>query len=120
MSLLRIADSFYVGVRDVKAACSWYVEKLGVKRVGVELDEGEGCVGLAFPKELPVSIVVGPISDTPDQATRMLYASNIRKAREWLASRGVDVSEIETDRQQTHHFVMRDLEGNEIEVSEEP
>jgi len=33
---------------------------------------------------------------------------------------GVDVAEIQQDRQGTHYFEMRDLEGNVIEVSEEP
>jgi hypothetical protein len=50
----------------------------------------------------------------------MLYASNIKKAREVLGSRRVNVGEIQQDRQGTHYFEMRDLEGNVIEVSEEP
>jgi|HubBroStandDraft_1064217.scaffolds.fasta_scaffold21010_4 hypothetical protein len=53
MSLLWVADSFYVGVRDIAAATSWYIEKFGLRRASVELDEGEGCIGLIFPKETP-------------------------------------------------------------------
>jgi hypothetical protein len=34
--------------------------------------------------------------------------------------RGVNVGPIETDRQGTRYFAMQDLEGNAIEVSEEP
>jgi hypothetical protein len=50
----------------------------------------------------------------------MLYASNIKKAREVLWFWGVNVGEIQEDRQGTHYFEMRDLEGSVIEVSEEP
>jgi len=50
----------------------------------------------------------------------MLYASDVKKAREVLSSRGVNVGDIQEDRQGTHYFEMRDLEGNLIEVSEEP
>ena len=49
----------------------------------------------------------------------MLNSSNLKKAREFLISRGVNVSEIQADRQGTHYFEMRDLEGNVIEISEE-
>ena len=120
MSLLWVADSFYVGVRDVNAACSWYVEKLGLKKIAVEIDEGEDCVGLVFPKELPSTIVLGPLRSPADASTRMLYASDIKRSREWLAARGVSVAAIEKDRQGTQFFAMPDLEGNVIEVSEEP
>lgn len=50
----------------------------------------------------------------------MLYAGNINKAWEWLSSRGVNVGAVQEDRQGTHYFEMRDLEGNAIEISEEP
>jgi len=120
MSLFWVADSFYVGVRDVEAATSWYIAKLGLRKTNVEVDEGEGCVGLIFPKELPAAIVLGPSGATTDRATRMLYTGALDKAREWLSSRAVTVGSIEKDRQGTRYFEMRDMEGNVIEVSEEP
>jgi hypothetical protein len=120
MSLLRVADSFYVGVRDVAAASAWYIEKLGLKKITVELDEGEGCIALAFPKELPTPIVLGPSRAVTDGTTPMLYAGNVNKGREWLSSRGVNVGAVQEDRQGTHYFEMRDLEDNVIEISEEP
>jgi hypothetical protein len=120
MSLLWVADSFYVGVTDVAAASGWYIEKLGLKKITVELDEGEGCTALAFPKELPAPIVLGPLRAATDGTTPMLYAANIKKAREWLSSRGVEVGTVQEDRQGTHYFEMRDMEGNVIEISEEP
>jgi hypothetical protein len=120
MSLLCVADSFYIGVNDHAAAVAWYIEKLGLKKTTIELDEGEGCTALIFPKEIPTPIVLGPPSGATDGSTPMLYASNVKKSREWLASRDVNVGAVQEDRQGTHYFEMRDLEGNVIEVSEEP
>jgi len=120
MSLLCVADSFYVGVRDLNAATCWYMEKLGLKRTKVDVDEGEGCVALVFPKEAPTAIILGPPAQSDVEPTKMLYTGAIERAHEWLNSRGVRVSAIETDRQGTRYFSMQDLEGNVIEVSEEP
>jgi hypothetical protein len=120
MSLLTIADSFYIGVMDVAASTSWYVEKLGLQKAPVETDDPEGCVGLGFSKKDQTFITLGPRGRPTDGTTPMLYASNIRKAREVLGSRGVNVGDVQKDRQGTHYFEMRDLEGNVIEVSEEP
>jgi hypothetical protein len=75
----------------------------------------------AFSKKDQTCIaVLGPQGKPTDGTTPMLYASNIGKAREVLGSRGVYVGGIQQDRQGTHYFEMRDLEGNVIEVSEEP
>lgn len=120
MSLLSIADSFYVGMLDIGPATSWYIEKLGLQKVQAEMDDPEGCVALGFSKKAQACIALGPQGKPTDKTTRMLYASNVTKAREVLSSRGVGVGEIQQDRQGTRYFEMRDLEGNVIEVSEEP
>jgi hypothetical protein len=121
MPLLTIADSFYIGVQNIESATSWYIEKLGLQRVPAEMDDPEGCVALGFSKKDQTCIaVLGPQGKSTDETTPMLYASNIGKAREFLGSRGVNVGEIQEDRQGTHYFEMRDMEGNVIEVSEEP
>ena len=58
--------------------------------------------------------VLGPQSKPTDGTTPMLCASNIKKAREVLGSRGVNVGEIQQDRQGTHYFEMRDLVGTQL------
>ena len=60
VSLLTIADSFYIGVMDVAAATSWYIEKLGLQKVPVEMDDPEGCVALGFSKKDQTCIALGP------------------------------------------------------------
>ena len=119
MSLLRPAGSNYIGVVDIQAATSWYMQNLGLRKVTVEMDDGEGCIALGFSKD-ECALVLGPSGKPTDQFTPMLYASNLKKAREFLSSRGVNVGEVQEDGQGTHYFGMRDMEGNVIEISEEP
>ncbi|MFY9562580.1 MAG: VOC family protein [Terriglobales bacterium] len=120
MSLLYNAGSAnYIGVVDIAAATAWYIDKLGLRKVNVELDDGEDCVALGFAKD-DYALCLGPPGRPTDELTPMLNSSNLKKAREFLISRGVNVSEIQQDRQGTHYFEMRDLEGNVIEVSEQP
>jgi hypothetical protein len=82
MSLLAIADSCYIGVLDLTAATSWYIEKLGLQKVPVEMDDAEGCVALGFSKKDQTAISLGPRGKPTDGTTPMLYASNVKKARE--------------------------------------
>jgi catechol 2,3-dioxygenase-like lactoylglutathione lyase family enzyme len=119
MSLLRPAGANYVGVRDLAAATTWYTEKLGLRKVQVPMDDGEGCVALGFDHK-EAAVVLGPADRSSGEISPLMYASNLKKAREFLSSRGVNVGEIQRDRQNTHFFEMRDLEGNVLEVSEEP
>jgi hypothetical protein len=119
MSLLQIPDSIYIGVTDAVAASLWYKEKLGLRLVVAPTSDAGDCVSLAFSERDETAIILGPRDSSTDQRP-ILYATNIGKAKDQLSSRGVSVTPIESDRQGTHYFVMRDLEGNEIEVTEEP
>ena len=119
MSLLQIPDSIYIGVTDAVAASLWYREKLGLQHVVAPTSDAGDCISLAFSKRDETALILGPRGSTTDQRP-ILYATNIGKARDQLSSRGVSVTPIESDRQGTHYFVMQDLEGNEIEVTEEP
>lgn len=118
MSLLYPAGANYIGVVDIEAATTWYIDKLGLRKVTVELDNGEDCVALGFARD-EYALCLGPPGRSSGELTPMFNSSNLKKAREFLISRGVSVTEIQQDRQGTHFFEMRDLEGNVIEVSEE-
>jgi predicted enzyme related to lactoylglutathione lyase len=123
MSLLRIADSLYVPVRDLAGAAAWYMAKLGLRQVPLgkvdELDDSNA-VGLSFSSEGPPEVLLGPVDVPKDESTPMFYTSHIRKAWESLNAKGISVTGIEQDRQGTRYFEFRDCEGNAIEVSEEP
>ncbi len=109
----------YIGVIDIAAATAWYIDKLGLRKVKVDLDDGEDCIALGFFKE-DYAICLGPTGRSSGEFTPMLNSGSLTKAREFLISRGVNVGEIQEDRQGTHFFEMRDLEGNLIEISEVP
>jgi len=117
MSLFEPAGNNYIGVVDIAAATVWYSEKLGLRKVNVEMDNGENCVALGFEKDR-YAFCLGPTGQPTEELTPMLHSSNLKKARELLVSRGVNVSEIRQDRQGTRYFEMRDLEGNTIEINE--
>jgi len=119
MPLLEPDGANYIGVRDLPSATARYIEKLGLRKVQVELDNGENCIALGFSKEQE-AVVLGPVGGSSGESGPLLYTGHVKKAQEFLASRGVQVGEIQQDRQGTHFFEMHDLEGNVIEVSEMP
>jgi hypothetical protein len=120
VSLLQVADSFYVGVREVATAASWPMDKLGLEQTKVDLDDSEGCLAFGFAQDHPVAIVIRPVSVAPDLGTHILHTHAMEKARKWLSFRGARVGPITTDPQGTRNFWLLDLESNTIEVSEEP
>jgi hypothetical protein len=109
----------YIGVADLVSCSAWYIEKLGLRKVKVELDNGEDCIALGFDKD-DCAICLGPRPGSAEELGPRLYCSSAQKARERLAARAVAVSEILQDSQGTHYFEMRDMEGNLIEICEEP
>jgi catechol 2,3-dioxygenase-like lactoylglutathione lyase family enzyme len=119
MSILGSGGTNYVGVQNLDAATAWYKEKLDLHEIKIEIDDGEGCIALAFSND-EFALMLGPAGAPTDEPSPLLFTSNIAKAREFLSSRGVNTGEIQKDRQGTRYFEMRDLEGNMIEVSEEP
>ena len=102
-SLFRPAGPNYIPARDVEATAAWYIEKFDLRRISVELDDGENCVALSFSKqEEDLAFVVGPAGVPTDGSTPMLNASNLDRARDLLSSRGVNGDDIRQDRQGTH------------------
>jgi hypothetical protein len=43
-----------IGVRNVGAA-AWYIEKLGLRKMNIEMDNGEGCIALEFSKDAKIA-----------------------------------------------------------------
>jgi hypothetical protein len=106
-----------VAVRDVDAAAPWYKQKLELPELQkIEDDETGGLELSTRHQEIKVLLFAG--GDYPDRP--ILNTRNAAKAREWLLARAVEVGPVQTDRQGTHFIEMRDLEGNSIEICEEP
>jgi catechol 2,3-dioxygenase-like lactoylglutathione lyase family enzyme len=109
----------YVGVRDLASSVTWYTEKLGLRQIDVEMDDSEGCVALGFSNDEYI-IALGPTGKPTDELRPLLFTPNIKKAREYLTSKGTSIGEIERDAQGTQFFEIRDPEGNVLEITEEP
>jgi hypothetical protein len=118
-SLFYCGGANYMPVTDVAAARAWYQKSFGVKPVNIAIDDGEDCVALGFDEESCL-FVLGPQGKSSGQLTARLFTSKLGKSREYLLSQGVSVGEVEQDGQGTHFFKCRDVEGNSIEISEEP
>ena len=94
-------------------------EKLGLREINVEMDDGEDCIALGFSDEEYI-IALGPTGKSSGELRPLLFTTKITKAREFLNSRGAGPREIEKDAQGTPYFEIRDPEGNVVEVCEEP
>jgi len=111
--------SNYIGAADIAATTAWYIEKLDLRKVDVDLDDPENCVALGFAKD-DYALCIGPGDGSGSELSPRLNCSNAKKAKDFLSSRGVIVGDVQQDGQGTHYFEMRDLEGNSIEICEEP
>ena len=115
MALFTPAGANYIAVVDTQAAAAWYIGKLGLRKVKVEMDDG---VALGFIKDEYAFCLV--LSDSlPANRHRMLNSSNQRKAGEFLITESVNLGDILQDRQGTHYFEMRNMVGNAVEITEE-
>ncbi len=118
-SLFYSGGANYMPVSDLAAATAWYRKTFGVKRVNVALDDGEDCVALGFDEDSCL-FVLGPQGKSSGELTARLFTSKLEKSRDYLLSQGVSVGEVEQDGQGTHFTKACDVEGNPIEISEEP
>ena len=118
-SLFYSGGANYMPVSDLAAATAWYKKTFGVKPVNIAMDDGEDCVALGFDEESCL-FVLGPQGKSSGELTARLFTSKLQKSRDYLLSQGVSVGEVQQDGQGTHFFKCLDVEGNSIEISEEP
>jgi catechol 2,3-dioxygenase-like lactoylglutathione lyase family enzyme len=108
-------------VRDVAAAQRWYSEKLGLGYSSAEVDEGSMALGYSANN---LVIYLAQISGDERPKSKLgrppiMFARKLQEAHEYLSSRGVGVGPIQTDTGGNQLFRFRDLEGNELEVSQQ-
>lgn len=104
-------------VRDRDSAIAWYRDKFKLGSGSLlEMEDGEVALQSS---DSGLTISLGTPTDTPFERP-MLATGNAQKAREWLIACGVSADVIQTDRQGTRYFEIRDLENNAIEIFEEP
>jgi catechol 2,3-dioxygenase-like lactoylglutathione lyase family enzyme len=108
-----------VCISNREAAIAWYKEKLDLRESAHPIEDGEpGDILLTSRKDELRVILTAAGTGEPDRP--ILDTRNAAKAREWLLALGVEVGPVQTDIQGTHYIEMRDLEGNSIEICEEP
>jgi len=91
------------------------VEKLGLRRLAPSEDADRRTIRLTFSVD-GEEMRLGPHDPLSLGGTVMLYSRRLKRAREVLRGRGIDIGPIQLDRQGTSYFEFRDLEGNTIEV----
>ncbi len=118
-----ISDNCAVDVRNLTAARQWYNEKLGLSEVKTdrEDDSGRPFADLSLSKSEPFLTIVelAPGASAEKQHV-IFYAGNLEKTREWMSDRGVTVEPITADSGGNRLFLLRDFDGNAIEVCVEP
>ena len=114
--------SITVGANNLEAAARWYAEKFDLENYGVIEENGARFCELTPGGNAmePEIVLCQKESGEAEPDRPILNTANAAKAREWLLARQVNVGPVETDRQGTHYFEMRDSEGNTVEICEEP
>jgi hypothetical protein len=67
------------------AAAAWYVEKIGLRKMNIEMDKREGCIALGFSKD-ECAVTLGPPGRPNKELTPILYSPNAQKTREFLSA----------------------------------
>ena len=118
MSRFRPAATNYIPVLDLAAAAAWYSDKFGLRQYTIKFDDSQR--GLELKAANEIFFVLGPSGVPAKAETPMLYASDIERARKYLTARGVEIGDVQKNRQGTTFFEIRDPEGHIIEICEEP
>lgn len=112
-----------IGVRNMDCAVPWYCGKLGLSSQSKETDEVYiGHLG-ADSDMLPLIILVPiPRGQTNVFADRhqILFTRNLDAIHAEFSSKGIQVGPIQNDSGGNRFFNWQDLEGNSIEVCQEP
>jgi len=128
MVLFRSADPIWLVYSSLTNAVQWWRESFDCEQVETPEDWGDSLpsdVALKFRGEKEATISLSSKSEA--QAKNMqqistvpiIYSDKLHRAHEHLRSRGVLPGDIQTGGD-VHFFELQDLEGNTIEVCEEP
>ena len=118
-----IADNCVVNVLNLRVACEWYKEKLGLREShnDREDDPGRPFMDLNIANDDTfLSLVELDPGISAEKRHVIFFAKNLEKVHHWLAGRGVAVEPTTTDSGGNRLFRFQDLEGNTIEVCVEP
>ncbi len=115
-------DNVSVGVRDVSKAVAWYQEKLGLRLTPLTSEDFDAFLGFSKDGEIGLALVAIPAGQTEVnvESHPILFTKRLEACREELASRGVQVGQLQRDSGGNWFFQFQDIDGNIIEVCIEP
>jgi catechol 2,3-dioxygenase-like lactoylglutathione lyase family enzyme len=116
------SDNAGVDVADLEAARAWYGEKLGFTYSSTKVEEADLVLGYSEKEILFYfcRVVDGKRPNARPGHPPILFAKKVEDAHEYLVAGGVDVSAVQHDSGGNRFFRFRDLEGNEVEVCQNP
>jgi hypothetical protein len=128
MALFRSADSVSLAYSNLAMAKEWWVQAFDCQQVKVPDywdDPLPSDVALKFRGEDEPTISLSDKSEArakhmqPMSTVPIIYSDKIKKAHEYISTRGVLPGPLQ-DGGNSEFFEVRDLEGNTIEICEEP
>jgi predicted enzyme related to lactoylglutathione lyase len=114
-----VPDDTHILVHNVESVSPWYAEKLGLLKVAEREFHDPDSVKFKF-KEDGKSVVLTTRTGFRTGKTPIFFTKKIERMRRIMTDRGIYVPAIEKDRQGISYFQIRDPEGNEIEIVQEP
>ena len=128
MSLFRSADPISLVYSSLESATRWWIETFDCQQVKVPEDWDSPLpsdVALRFRGEEEPTISLSSKTEAEAKNVQcmptvpIIYSDRLRRAHEHVTSRGVIPGAIQSGGS-AQFFELRDLEGNTIEVCEEP
>src|SRR3989442_81304 len=107
--VLSFQDAVVVEVRDAAAAQRWYSEKLGLRYSSTKVEEASVVLGYSADDAELYLVEVSGNKDSESQSGRppIIFASKLAAAHEYLSSRGVAVSPVQSDSGGNNFFRFR-------------
>lgn len=117
--ILKKIDTVIIRVRRLEQAQAWYAKKLGLN--AVYEDQNERLVVFSLDGETSLTIYeLKPGEMFPTEGTARSFpifsAGDIHEAHKLLSARGVEVGSIEGEAGGTEWFMLKDCDGNTLEV----
>jgi len=117
------SEAISVAAKNLAAAADWYQSIFDLDRQE-KPEENEIWLGRLGKGALdPMVAIVGIHSDGDRSRIPkhpIIFTKNIKKAHRWFSERILTTEAIQSDSGGNAFFKFRDIEGNEVEVCEEP
>jgi catechol 2,3-dioxygenase-like lactoylglutathione lyase family enzyme len=112
---LKSINHITYNVRDKDIALRWYEDILGVKQIPKMVD-GDHLYWLQLPSGAMVHIIENPDAPSAPSHHTAFEVDDIEAARDALAAKGIEATDIQTRNDGQRAFYLNDPDGNRIEL----